>query len=415
MLLPWPKMGVCLLAGCPALRVVPPAMQMGQPAYYDMGGAPGNAGFGRQPRAYPSGRYGNRGGSGGVPRGGQYGGNGNDVRHTYGYPELGFANLRPNDPLFDGLYSEPPFGSPYEQFQLYDQLGEPPPAFGGGPYPSGGVRPGPPGQYAPGMHGQPPPNGVSSVGGQYAGRGKQGRYGQRGGGMYTKPVRPPSSGRQPGRSVDTDLYGQYGAGMPSEQPPIGGVRPAPGRAAPGQYEPRFDAGMYGRQQAPPPNSGGRPAPGRAAPGQYEPRFNAGMYGQQAPPPNSGGRHGSSRGPPAVPSDPYGGSAYDEPAQYGQRTPGRQPSPAMANRMKELIAETQRNSIEAPMPGREKEYEAFQKQASTQGGDSGGEGGSSPASSARPKPPPIDDDRRNRSPGLTRNFYEMSSSDFKKSY
>jgi len=57
----------------------------------------------------------------------------------------------------------------------------------------------------------------------------------------------------------------------------------------------------------------------------------------------------------------------------------------------------------PMPGREKEYEDWMKGGGGMGGPSG------PAS----RPPPIDDDRRNRSPGLKNNFYDVPTSDFKR--
>jgi len=68
--------------------------------------------------------------------------------------------------------------------------------------------------------------------------------------------------------------------------------------------------------------------------------------------------------------------------------------------------------ESPAPGREREYQAYQ---AAQGGAGQSMGGGSsftpPASSFTP--PPIDQERRNRSPGLSRNFYEISTSDFKR--
>ena len=68
--------------------------------------------------------------------------------------------------------------------------------------------------------------------------------------------------------------------------------------------------------------------------------------------------------------------------------------------------------ESPAPGREREYQAYQ---AAQGGAGQSMGGASsftpPASSFTP--PPIDQERRNRSPGLSRNFYEISTSDFKR--
>ena len=59
-----------------------------------------------------------------------------------------------------------------------------------------------------------------------------------------------------------------------------------------------------------------------------------------------------------------------------------------------------------MPGREKEYEAYQAQLAEQGG---------PAAGPAFVPPPIDEERRNRSPGMVNNFYEVDQSDFKRSY
>ena len=58
--------------------------------------------------------------------------------------------------------------------------------------------------------------------------------------------------------------------------------------------------------------------------------------------------------------------------------------------------------ESPMPGREKEYAAFKDQASS-------------PTSGRPanQPPPVDEERKNRSPGMQNNFYEVSQADFKR--
>jgi len=64
------------------------------------------------------------------------------------------------------------------------------------------------------------------------------------------------------------------------------------------------------------------------------------------------------------------------------------------------------SEETPMPGREKEYEAFKAAQAASGQAPGG-----PAYA----PPPIDAERRSRSPGLQNNFYEVSTADFKRPY
>ena len=59
--------------------------------------------------------------------------------------------------------------------------------------------------------------------------------------------------------------------------------------------------------------------------------------------------------------------------------------------------------ESPMPGMENEYDAVMSQGGAQFA-----GPSSP-------PPPIDNDRMNRSPGLSRNFYDTPTADFKRPY
>ena len=70
--------------------------------------------------------------------------------------------------------------------------------------------------------------------------------------------------------------------------------------------------------------------------------------------------------------------------------------------------------ERPIPGREGEYIPFDQgyggSGPSEGGPSGGEygGGYSP-------PPSIDEERRSRSPGLSRNFYDSPTSDFKRPY
>ena len=60
--------------------------------------------------------------------------------------------------------------------------------------------------------------------------------------------------------------------------------------------------------------------------------------------------------------------------------------------------------ESPIPGREKEYQAFKDQASNQY-----------AGGAAYTAPPIDAERRNRSPGISSNFYDVAQADFKRPY
>jgi outer membrane murein-binding lipoprotein Lpp len=59
--------------------------------------------------------------------------------------------------------------------------------------------------------------------------------------------------------------------------------------------------------------------------------------------------------------------------------------------------------ESPMPGREREYEAHMQS----------QGAAHVASGPAFVPPPIDTERRSRSPGLRRNFYDVSIADFKR--
>jgi hypothetical protein len=63
--------------------------------------------------------------------------------------------------------------------------------------------------------------------------------------------------------------------------------------------------------------------------------------------------------------------------------------------------------EEPLPGREKEYAAYQELLAAEAE----QGGSGPAF----VPPPISEERRNRSPGMQHNFYEVAQSDFKRPY
>merc|ERR1719498_197834 len=60
------------------------------------------------------------------------------------------------------------------------------------------------------------------------------------------------------------------------------------------------------------------------------------------------------------------------------------------------------SAETPMPGREQEYKAYQEQVGAMG-----------AAGPAPEIPPIDADRKNRSPGLQNNFYDVSTAEFKR--
>ena len=65
-----------------------------------------------------------------------------------------------------------------------------------------------------------------------------------------------------------------------------------------------------------------------------------------------------------------------------------------------------------MPGREKEHAAYQAQLAEQSGQVAGGDDQRVAPLVRP---PISEERRNRSPGMQHNFYEVALSDFKRSY
>lgn len=64
--------------------------------------------------------------------------------------------------------------------------------------------------------------------------------------------------------------------------------------------------------------------------------------------------------------------------------------------------------ESPLPGREAEYEKAKAEYEKTMRNGG-------AQSAGVVPPPIDQDRRNRSPGIQRNFYDMPRDEFRRSY
>ena len=70
------------------------------------------------------------------------------------------------------------------------------------------------------------------------------------------------------------------------------------------------------------------------------------------------------------------------------------------------------SYEEIMPGREKEHAAYQAQLAEQSGQVAGADDQWFAPLVRP---PISEERRNRSPGMQHNFYEVALSDFKRSY
>ena len=128
--------------------------------------------------------------------------------------------------------------------------------------------------------------------------------------------------------------------------------------------------------------------------------------------------------------PYGSGPAPQqapmPAQQGQMPPPpqmQQQAPAPAAGIQGLYSV----SDETPMPGREKEYEAFKQMSEAQEANLR----AAPPPGQRPqgaqpshseflpptpndfKPPPIDAERRNRSPGLQHNFYDLSTADFKR--
>ena len=72
--------------------------------------------------------------------------------------------------------------------------------------------------------------------------------------------------------------------------------------------------------------------------------------------------------------------------------------------------------ESPMPGREAEYEAAKKQAEDEAAAIAAAvaaGAPAPSFAAAVETPALDNDRKGRSPGIRRNFYEMDLADFKR--
>ena len=66
----------------------------------------------------------------------------------------------------------------------------------------------------------------------------------------------------------------------------------------------------------------------------------------------------------------------------------------------------------PMPGREKEYAAYQEQVAADAEARAQAAASGVAFGSAPRPA-IDEERKARSPGLSRNFYDTSLADFKR--
>lgn len=108
----------------------------------------------------------------------------------------------------------------------------------------------------------------------------------------------------------------------------------------------------------------------------------------------------------MPAPGYGG--YDEATTFGSEGMSRVRRAAMDAAMnperRSKWKPPEGYGQESAMPGREKEYEEYKKVAPQEG---------EPAPFV--PPPSIDEERRARSPGLKNNFFDTSTSDFKRPY
>ena len=128
-----------------------------------------------------------------------------------------------------------------------------------------------------------------------------------------------------------------------------------------------------------------------------------VWGAGQPPPNSArAGYASQQQPVASPTSAW----TSAPAEYGAESP-------LPGREKEYEAfkaqafgdwtPPEGYGEESPLPGREKEYEEFKAHG-------GAEGTWAPAYDTQP---PIDEERRSRSPGIANNFFDRDIADFKR--
>ena len=329
-----------------------------------------------------------------------------------------------------GRYSQYPGSpqhSPYNAGGRYAQYPGRSPRYS--PFRSSGYsnRPmGPTNQY-PGSPGNSPYDGGRYA--QYAGRSP--RYSRRQSPYTNSPMGPTpqhrgsyDNGRYASRAnrAARDAWLHAGQGMPSTQ-----YSGSPGNSP-------YSNGAYGYRAARAQNTGlprnsqynnggyGNPqgSPHSQYPGSpQQPQFNNGGYGNpqgnphsqypgspQQPQYNNGG-YGNPQGNPhsqypgSSQQPQYNNGGYGNPqggatSQY----PGAPQQPQFNNGGGYGPPEF---GAESPMPGREKEYASVMAQGGAQFA-----GPSSP-------PPPIDNERQNRSPGISRNFFDTPTSDFKRPY
>lgn len=183
-----------------------------------------------------------------------------------------------------------------------------------------------------------------------------------------------------GQSEESEPYRQYPARGPQHP---AWISRSPGYASPGVQSSRGNRGGHGNEGA---FSGG-----------------GGQFGQQQPYGHSGGgafgQHQSGGGQFSQPRYGQTDGSHGPPSHYGQFGGGQfiqQPTSDPYGHQFGYGAET-------PIPGREMEYHNFQALKSQVNENLG----------PRKQFPPIDEERRGRSPGLQRNFYDVSTADFKR--
>ena len=210
-----------------------------------------------------------------------------------------------------------------------------------------------------------------------------------------------SSGLQQ-ETISADL-GWVHQGSPPPVAPAGAFQSGFGFSTPSRrndYE-AYIATEYGAES---------PAPGREA--EYEAyQKMMSQYPQQA---TAGGGGGNSRPTideerrsrsPGLSNNFYEISTSDFRTPYGMPKGSASPMPELEEPQMPQVE----FGAESPAPGREAEFAAYQAQYGGQGAAQGS-GGYSP-----PPPPPIDEERRSRSPGMAKNFYDIPTSDFKTPY
>ena len=187
-------------------------------------------------------------------------------------------------------------------------------------------------------------------------------------------------------------------------PPQPAPRSAEERAAQRQGAWAQPASVWGAEQ-PPPVWAEQPTAvwGAGQPPPVWAEQPTAVWGAGQPPPNSArAGYASQQQPVASPTSAW----TSAPAEYGAESP-------LPGREKEYEAfkaqafgdwtPPEGYGEESPLPGREKEYEEFKAHG-------GAEGTWAPAYDTQP---PIDEERRSRSPGIANNFFDRDIADFKR--